>query len=632
MESKVQTHHTSKLAYIYLRQSTVGQVRFNQESTQRQYALQDKAQQMGWSQPFIKVLDGDLGISGSHSNNREDFKRLVADVSMGTVGAVFALEASRLSRSCTDWHRLLELCAMTETLIIDEDGCYNPGDFNDGLILGLKATMSYAELHFIRARLQGGKINKAKKGELKIPLPVGFCYDEIGRVKLDPDEQVRRTLRLLFNTFKERGSVYGVVLYFSENEIPFPKRAYGSVWKDKLLWGPLNYTRALDIIKNPCYAGAYVYGRRQRQRKVTPDGRIQVTARLSSINDWSTMIKEQHEGYISWEGYLENQDAIKKNQACDKRNTIPSTVREGAALLQGSLICGYCGLRLLTRYHGGGGLRPTYVCPSRKLSGLHTGCFSILAQPLDAAISEAILNAVEPFQIEIAINAFEELQKRSNELEKQWLMKIQRANYETQLARRRYEDVDSSNRLVAASLEKEWNESLIVLEKIRCQYAEYQKENVLTSINSQKEKILDLAKNLPLLWNAPSTCAKDRKRIVRSLIKDITIEKHKEEAQAILHIRWQGGALSDIRVPLPQKVYDRKRHSIDVINTVRELSSTMTPQQIVEKFNRDGLKRNSGTSFTVGSIEKIRIKHKILSPRWKNLESYQLHRLRKNLT
>jgi DNA invertase Pin-like site-specific DNA recombinase len=252
IETKIQIQHTSKLAYVYLRQSTMKQVRFNQESTQRQYALQNKAQQLGWPQQSIKILDGDLGMSGSQYNNREDFKMLVADVSMAKVGAVFALEASRLSRSCTDWHRLLELCALTGTLIIDEDGCYNPADFNDQLLLGLKGTMSQAELHFIRARLQGGKTNKAKKGKLKFPLPVGFCYDDEDHVVFDANEQVRSTIQLLFSVFKETGSAYDVIHHFGKNKTQFPKRAYGGIWKGKLIWGTLTHSRALTVLKNPC--------------------------------------------------------------------------------------------------------------------------------------------------------------------------------------------------------------------------------------------------------------------------------------------------------------------------------------------------------------------------------------------
>lgn len=367
---KIQPYHLTKQAYIYLRQSSMAQVRFNQESTQRQYALQDKAQQMGWSPAIIKVLDGDLGISGAQSINRGDFKTLVADVSMGKVGAVFALEASRLSRSCTDWHRLLELCAMTNTLIIDEDGCYNPSDFNDQLLLGLKGSMSFAELHFIRARLQGGKTNKAKKGELRFSLPVGFCYDERNQIRFDTDEQVRNVLRLFFNVFKEKGSAYGVVHYFGQNNIQFPKRAYGGIWKGKLIWGRLTHSRACMVLKNPSYAGVYVYGRYASQKKLSEDGQLQQSSTVLPMDAWPVMIKDHHEGYISWEDYLDNQKIIKQNVTNGAENMLPLSAREGLALLQGLLICGFCGHRLSTRYQGNGGICPSYVCNWKKGEGI----------------------------------------------------------------------------------------------------------------------------------------------------------------------------------------------------------------------------------------------------------------------
>lgn len=525
-EIKIQNQHTSKLAYIYLRQSTMTQVRFNQESTQRQYALQYKAQQMGWPQHAIKILDGDLGMSGTQSNNREDFKLLVADVSMAKVGAVFALEASRLSRSCTDWHRLIELCALTSTLIIDEDGCYNPSDFNDQLLLGLKGTMSAAELHFIRARLQGGKKNKAKRGELRCPLPVGFCHDDEGHIRFDADEQVRNIIQLLFKTFKEKGSAYGVIHHFGQHNIQFPKRAYGGVWKGKLIWGALTHSRALNVLKNPSYAGVYVYGRYKYHKKLSSTGQLQTTTVRLPMEDWEVAIKDHHEAYISWEEYLENQKILKQNRTNEEENMLSISAREGLALLQGLVICGCCGHRLTIRYQGNGGIHPTYECNWKKREGSDSKfCFSVRCDPVDQAITKKILSAIQPAQIEIAIKAFEELEQRSQMLDKQWQMKIERADYESQLAQRRYEEVDPSNRLVASTLEKRWNDTLTALEEIRSQYAEYQGKNMLAATKHQKDKILSLAKNLPHLWNASSTSAKDRKRILRLLIKDITVEK-----------------------------------------------------------------------------------------------------------
>lgn len=610
--TKIQPHHTSKQAYIYLRQSSMGQVQFNQESTQRQYALQNKAQQMGWSQPSIRILDGDLGISGMHSSNREDFKTLVADVSMGKVGAVFALEASRLSRSCADWHRLLELCAMTDTLIVDEDGCYNLTDFNDQLVLNVRGTMSQAEIHYIRARLQGGKMNKAKKGELKFLLPIGLCYDEKNRIRLDPDEQIQNAVRLLFNLFKEKGSAYGVADHFVKEQIQFPKIIRRGAWKGNLTWGNLAKNKAVSILRNPLYSGVYAYGRVKCQKKLSETGQLQSSTVSLPMGSWPVMIKDHHEAYISWDDYLNNQVILDQNRAKQKENTLPLSAREGLALLQGLLVCGICGHRFTTRYQGHGGIYPTYQCHQRvKDAATGNFCVSISAKDLDQAISDRILMVIKPSQIEIAVKAFEELEQRSQSLEKQWLMKIERARYESQLAQRRYQEVDPSNRLVAGTLEKDWNDTLICLQEALLQYEEYKEKNTLMVAKGKKESLLSLAKDFPRLWNAPTTSSKDRKRIVRLFIKDITVEKSQVERKIILHIRWQGGALEDIEVPIPLRPYEKWKHSDEIINRVRELAITMSDVQIAEKFSQEGLKTNKGYFFTRRTICNIRFNYKI---------------------
>lgn len=440
---KIQNHHISKPAYVYLRQSTMGQVRFNQESTERQYRLQNKALQMGWPQSAIKILDGDLGISGTQANNRKDFKTLVADVSMGEVGAVFVLEASRLSRTCSDWHKLLELCALTDTLIIDEDGCYSPTDFNDQLLLGLKGTMSQAELHFIRARLEGGKINKARKGELMLHLPVGFCYDEEGQTRLDDDEQVRSAIRLLFKVFKEKGSAYGVTQHFARHKIQFPKRVYGGIRNGQLVWKVLTESRVCGVLNNPCYAGVYVYGRYKSQKKLSNSGKVQTKRICLQMEAWHTVIKDHHEGYISWEEYIKNKEMLTNNLAYTEETMLPTAAREGLGLLQGMLICGRCGYRLSVGYKGNKGIYPVYRCGKRRQQELGgKRCTLVRGDILDKAIAEKVLIAMEPIQVEIAIKAFEELEQRGYMLDKQWQMQIERADYQTQLAQRRYEEVD----------------------------------------------------------------------------------------------------------------------------------------------------------------------------------------------
>jgi len=412
MIGKVKDQHTRKPAYIYLRQSTMAQVHYHQESTERQYALKDKALQLGWTPSMIRILDRDLGVSGSHMTGREDFKTIVADVSMGKVGGIFAIEASRLARSCADWHRLIELCSLTDTLVIDDDGCYDLGDFNDRLVLGLKATMSEAELHFMRARLQGGKLNKAKKGELRFPLPVGLCNDSEGHTILDPDQEVQGAVRLLFATFRQTGSAYAVVHHFAQKEIRFPKRAYGGIWNGRLIWGRLTEGRVRMILKNPAYAGCYVFGRFRYRKQIAPDGQIRSKMTTVPMPSWTVTIHNHHEGYITWEEYLENQSILLRNLTHSEENVLSGPAREGLALLQGVLLCGNCGRRLTVRYQGNGGLYPVYECNWLRREGLATrSCLHVRCDILDSAISQRVLQVLQPAQLDIAIAALQEIER-----------------------------------------------------------------------------------------------------------------------------------------------------------------------------------------------------------------------------
>src|SRR5713101_1155907 len=352
MNSKITEQHRSRPAYIYVRQSTNAQVLHHQESTERQYALRTMALELGWNESAIRTLDRDLGMTGTEMTRREDFKTLVADVSMGQVGAVFALEVSRLARSNLDWHRLLELCALTATLVIDEDGCYDPSDFNDGLLLGLKGTMAQAELHFLHARLQGGKLNKAKKGELRFPLPVGYCHDEQGRIVPDADAEVRGAVAMVFRLFRETGSAYAVVHRFTEKGLRFPKRAYGGAWDGKIIGGRLSHSRVLGVLKNPSYAGVYVFGRYQYHQQISTTGEIQKKMRAVPMPDWRVQLRQHHDGYISWDEFLENGKRLEKNRTNGEATMLSGPAREGLALLQGLLLCGNCGHAITVRYTG----------------------------------------------------------------------------------------------------------------------------------------------------------------------------------------------------------------------------------------------------------------------------------------
>lgn len=615
MMPKIQTIHLQKPAYIYIRQSTMAQVRHHQESTERQYALKDKATALGWPAERIRILDRDLGISGAQVNGRQDFQSLVADVSMRKVGAVFSLEASRLSRSSADWHRLLELCAFTDTVIIDEDGIYNPADFNDQLLLGLKGTMSQAELHFLRARLLGGKRNKAQKGQLRSPLPVGFVHDEQGGIVFDPDSQVQHVVRFVFDSFRQMGSAYGVVHHFSKAGLQFPKRAYGGAWDGRLIWGRLTGSRVLGVLKNPVYAGAYVHGRYQSIKEITPDGILCSKVKKMPISDWTVLIQDHHQGYISWEEFIQNQQLLDRNRTNAEDTLIGGAAREGWALLQGLLLCAHCGRRITVRYKGNGGIYPTYECNWRRREALSSqGCLHLRCDLADKPIISRVFELIQPKQIEIAIKAMEELQRRQNSIDTQWRMKIERAQYEAHLAQRRYEEVDPANRLVAATLEKRWNEALTKFEEIKEAFSQYQRQKGIVVTEEQKAELRTLTHDLPRLWNASTTKAKDRKRILRLLIKDITVEKLTTPKQVVLHIRWQGGAVEDIPVIIPPNISGQIRYPGKIVERIRILIEHHTDAQIASIFNQEKIKTAKGGTFTANIIRWIRYTHHIDRP------------------
>jgi len=627
MNPKIAEHHRSRSAYVYLRQSTPGQVLHHQESTERQYALREKAQELGWSEASIRTLDQDLGKSGTRTAGREDFKTLVTDVSMGQVGAVFALEASRLSRSDLDWHRLLELCALTQTLVIDEDGCYDPADFNDGLLLGLKGTMAQAELHFLRTRLQGGKLNKAKRGELRFPLPVGFRYDQQSRIILDPDEEVRGAVAFLFRLFRETGTAFAVVQRFAESGLRFPKRAYGGAWAGQLIWGRLSYSRVLGVLKNPSYAGMYVFGRYQYRVQISAQGEVRKRMQVVAMPDWQVRLQEHHEGYITLEEFLKNTQRLEKNCTHGEKTVLSGPAREGMALLQGLLLCGHCGRALTVRYSGNGGVYPTYLCNWLRREGLAAkNCLSFRYDVLDPVIVEEVLKALKPAELELALAALQELEKRDQSIMRQWQMRLERAEYEAALAERRYQEIDPSNRLVASTLERRWNDALLQLQDLKKQAAEVQGLEARVATAEQREKVLALARDLPRVWHAPTTQTKDRKRMLRLLIKDITVEKHQPK-QLLVHIRWQGGASTDHSVSLPPHIADRLRYPAAVVERVRELAQTLLDVQIADRLNQERLISALGKPFTVSMIKWIRYRYKIPAAKLMSSEEFTVQQV-----
>ena len=619
--SKITDQHRREKAYVYIRQSTLSQVMHHQESTSRQYALKDKALALGWRPNRIHTLDGDLGMSGARSDEREDFKTLLADVSLGEVGAVLALEASRLARSNTDWYRLIEICSLTGTLIIDEDGIYDPADFNDALLLGIKGTMSSAEIHFLRARMLGGRRNKAKRGELRFRLPIGFCWEDGATIVLDPDLEVQNTMRNVFRFFEETGSAYGVTQRFAKEGLKFPKRAYGGAWDGKLIWGHLTGRRVVTIIKNPAYAGAYVFGRLRCVKEILQDGRIRQRMKEMPRDSWLVEIQDHHDGYVNWEQYLANLDQLERNRVKCGDNASAQSAREGLAILQGLLICSQCGRRLTIRYQGKGGIHPIYECNWVGREGRdNKSCLRVSSRPLDQAITERLLEIFNTDQLQLALAAQDELTKREATIRRQWEMRHERATYEANLAQRRYEQVDPENRLVASSLEQRWNASLEHIDEVQHQIEEFGRRQARTFTPEQRERILGLARGFPRLWNSSAISMKDRKRMLRLLVEDITVQQH-EGRTVVLHTRWTGGACEDIAVELPAK-YDRIRCPQELIDEVKRLATTHDDEDIAATLNESGRKSLHDRPFTTGMIKWIRYKYKLPTPKLKRPDEF----------
>jgi DNA invertase Pin-like site-specific DNA recombinase len=612
MTSKIAEQHLSRVACIYIRQSTPGQVRFNQESTERQYNLASKAQSLGWNPERIRILDRDLGQSGARTNKREDFKTLVSDVALGQVGAIFSLEASRLARSNKDWHRLLDLCAITSTLVIDEDGCYDPSEFNDSLVLGMKGTFAQAELHIIRARLHGGKLNKARKGELRFSLPVGYVFDG-DKIALDPDQEVQGAVRTVFELFEREGSAYAVVQSFNALGLRFPRRSYGGAWDGKLIWGRLTHSRVISMLANPCYAGTYVYGRYRSCKQISPNGEIRTQLRRMPEDEWRVTIPDHHPGYITSEQFVANRERLTANRT--NRELLAGPAREGLCLLQGLLVCGTCGRRLGIRYTGNGGLYPIYQCVWKHREALaRHACMTVPFKPLDDAIAARVVAAVTPLTIDLALKALTSLEERDQAIGAQWQRRIERARYDADLAERRYEAVDPSNRLIASTLEQRWNDAAQRVLELEAEFASFKHQTLRVITAEQKQQILQLASDFPRLWTAPTTAARDRKRMLRLLIKDITVVKGPEPKLVRLQIRWQGGATETVEVQLPPNRFDALRYSDSFVDKIRALAGQHDDNEIAALLNREGLASSTGKRFTAKMISWIRFKHRISGP------------------
>lgn len=604
---KVTALHLERKAYLYVRQSSMHQVFENTESTRRQYALKERAISFGWRIEDIVVIDSDQGQSGASAADREGFQYLVAEVGLGRVGVVLGLEVSRLARNNTDWHRLLEICALSDTLIVDEDGLYNPGDFNDRLLLGLKGTMSEAELHMLRARLRGGLLNKARRGELKTPLPVGMVYDATEQVILDPDQQVQNSIHHLFRMFQRTGSASATVKAFRDQKLLFPRRPRYGPQKGELVWGALTHNRARQVLHNPRYAGAFVFGRFRQQRR--PENRVSI--QLLPRDQWHTVLPDAHPGYITWDQYNQNLKKLEENAMAHGHERRQSPPREGPALLQGLLVCGVCGDRMTLRYQSRHGkLSPIYVCQRARIEYSDPICQNIPGAGIDEAISELLLETVTPTAVEVAIRVQDEMQKRIEEVDRLHRQAVQRAEYEAQIARRRFMQVDPDNRLVADALEADWNDKLRAYREAQEQYEKQSKSARAELTKEQRAKIAAVATDFPALWRDPKTPQRERKRMVRLLLEDVTLIRNKT---ITAHVRFKGGATKTLSLPIPLNAWKMRQTPEQTVQKIDRLLDGYTDGQIAMIMNDQGYLSGQGKPFTPLIIRNIKRKYSLKS-------------------
>ncbi len=604
---KVTAAQLERNAYLYVRQSTLHQVFKNTESTQRQYDLRQRAVALGWSQEQIVVIDSDLGQSAASIADREGFQRLVAEVGLERAGIVMGLEVSRLARDSTDWHRLLKMCALSNTLILDEDGVYDPANFNDRLLLGLKGTMSEAELHLLRCRLHGGLLNKARRGELEIRLPVGFVYDDAGRPVLDPDLQVQESIRLFFRTFRRTGTAGATVRAFQEQGLRFPSRPFYGPRKGEVVWRQLRYSHALDVLHNVRYTGAFAHGR-TRTRK-TASGRT-VTRRLPR-EEWSVLIRDAHEGYISWEDFEENERRLKDNSTGFGGEGGTTPPREGSALLQGLVICGVCGKKMTTAYHMRDGRRiPDYVCLRSELRWeTRALCQRISGSCIDDAVGELVVREMTPVTLEVALDVQRQIEARVEEADRLRYRAVERAEYQADAARRRYMRVDPDNRLVADTLEADWNDKLRAVKEAREEYERRRRLDGVVIDAEQREKILALSTDFPRLWAAATTTDQDRKRMFRLLVEDVTLVR--EPSVVRLHVRFRGGKVESLNVAPPLRSWQKRQTSPKVVAEIDRLLDHHTKREVAEILNEQGCRSGMGLAFSRQIIKNICVAYRL---------------------
>ena len=603
---KVQSQHLERDAYLYIRQSSMKQVVENVESTKRQYALRERATALGWSDDRVVVIDSDQGESGASAAWREGFRRLVTDVGLGRAGIVMGLEVSRLARNNADWHRLLEICALAGTLILDEDGVYDPTNFNDRLLLGLKGAMSEAELHVLKARLRGGILNKVRRGEYRCRLPIGLVYDERGAVILDPDAQVRESIAYLFETFARVGSAHQTVKSFRAEGLRFPSRLSGPA--AGVIFRPLTASAAMRTLNNPRYAGAYAYGQRAYGRTV--DGKK--TLRKRACDDWLACIPDAHRGYISWDRYQENLRLLASNgHGYDAARVSPP--REGAALLQGRAVCGRCGQHMRVRYRDARGkLESWYVCDRATDAQAEPNCQSLAGTPIDEAVGRLVVEKMTPAAVELALEIRKEIEARYSEADQLRCRAIERAQADADVAQRRFMMVDPANRLVADTLESDWNERLRALAKARDERERARAKDRSAVDDATRERLVAMTTDFTQLWSDPSTPNRERKRMLAYLVEDATLVKLPDEGTTKVHVRFRGGQTTTLTTVNPKASWQKVKTPPEIVALVDQLLDEHIYDEIAGILDARGLRPGgtawpgrSGARFTAARVQYI---------------------------
>ncbi|MBI5029773.1 MAG: recombinase family protein [Chloroflexi bacterium] len=604
MHSKITPDHLARQAIVYVRQSTLKQVLENTESTERQYALVDKAIVLGWPRAQVIVIDEDQGHSAVTAVGRSGFQQLVSAIGLGQIGIVLALEISRFARSQSDWYHVLELAAIFHTLIADEDGVYDPQDHNDRLLLGLKGTISEAELWSIRARLQGGKWNKARKGELAWSLPIGLVREPDGRVRFDPDQQVQTTIRTILTQFRTLGSASAVLRYFRQQDLRVPRSVLGADGPAHVIWKTPTYEAIYLILTNPTYAGAYAYGRR---KSVPADQTHTVPARRRTPQEeWTVLIPEVFPAYLSWTEYLENQTRLATNRS--RFMPGPGAVRQGEALLTGLVVCARCGRHLATIYN----TDPWYTCLRAKRRYGEPQCQSCKAAPIDRAVTELFLQATQPAQVEAALQALDQLEQERQHLDQLWQQRVERARYEAERAQRQFDRVEPEHRLVARELENRWNVALAEVQRLERSYAQAQQEQLAPLTENDRLLIRRSLTELPQLWYAETTTMADRKRLIRCLIREVALDGISEPGTIIVHVCWHTGATTTVRVRRPRST-DGLTTDAAILEQMRALAPTHSDDQIAEVLNAQHFTTRWGKPWTYQRVHNLRVRNHIPS-------------------